>query len=54
MLAWVFGVELDLSGGGPLSPTRVNLLKKFGACKNSWEFYEKVIFGLILTIWIQI
>ena len=50
--AWVFGVEL--SGGGPLSPTCVNLLKKFGACKTSWEFYEKVIFGLISTVRIQI
>ena len=54
MLAWAFGVELGLSGGGPLSPTCVNLLKKFGACKTSWEFYEKVIFGLISTVRIQI
>ena len=54
MLAWVFGVELGLSGGGLLSPTRLNLLKKFGACKSLWEFYEKAIFGLILTVWIQI
>ena len=54
MLVWVFGVELGLSGGRPLSPTHVNLLKNFGTCKTSWEFYEKAIFGLILTIWIQI
>ena len=54
MLAWVFGVELELSGGGPLSLTHVNLLKKFGTYKTSWEFHEKVIFGLILTVWIQI
>ena len=51
MLAWVLG---GLSGGGPLSLTTVNLLKKFGACKTSWEFYEKAIFGLILTVRIQI
>ena len=54
MLAWVFGVELGLSGGGPLSTIPVNMLKKFGACKTSWEFYEKVIFRLILTVQIQI
>ena len=54
MLVWVFGVELELSGGELLSLTCVNLLKKFGACKTSWEFYEKVIFGLISTVWIQI
>ena len=54
MLLWVLGVELGLSGGGPLSPTRVNLLKKFGACKTSWEYYEKAIFGLISTVRIQI
>ena len=44
MLGWVFGVEIGLSGGGLLSPTCVNLLKKFGTCKTSWEFYENVIF----------
>ena len=54
MLACMFGVELGLSGGGPLSLTCVNLLKKFGACKTSWEYYEKAIFGLISTVWIQI
>ena len=54
MLAWVFGVKLGLSGGGPLSPTHVNLLKKFGACKTSWEYNEKAIFELISTVWIQI
>ena len=54
MLVWVFGVELGLSGGRPLSPTCVNLLKRFGACKTSWKFYEKVISGLILTVRIQI
>ena len=54
MLACVFGVELGFSGGGPLSPARLNLLKKFGACKTLWEFYEKVIFGLISTVQIQI
>ena len=54
MLAWVFGVELGLSGGGLFSPTHVNLLKNFGACKTLWEFYEKIIFGLILTVRIQI
>ena len=54
MLAWVFGVVLGLSGGGPLSLTCVNLLKKFGAYKTSWEFYEEVIFGLISTVQIQI
>ena len=52
MLAWVLGMELRLSGGG-LSPTHVNLLKKFGACKTSWEYYEKAIFGLISTVRIQ-
>ena len=54
MLAWVFGVELGLSGGGLLSLTPVNLLKKFGTCKILWEFYEKAIFGLISTVRIQI
>ena len=54
MLVWVFGVKPDLSGGGPLSLTCVNLLKKVGACKTSWEFYEKAIFGLISTVRIQI
>ena len=54
MLAWEFGVELGLSSGGPLSLTHVNLLKKFGACKTSREFYEKVIFRLISTVRIQI
>ena len=54
MLAWVFGVELGLSGGGPLSLTPVNLLKKFGACKTLWEFYEKAIFEHISPIQIQI
>ena len=54
MLAWVFGVELGLSGGRLLSLTPVNLLQKFGTCKTLWEFYEKAIFGLILTVQIQI
>ena len=54
MLVWVFGVELALSGGRPLSLTPADLLKKFGACKTSWEFYEKAILGLISTVQIQI
>ena len=46
MLAWVLGVELGLSGGGPLSPTRVNLLKKFGACKPRGNFMKRPFLGL--------
>ena len=42
------------SSGGLLILTLVNLPKKIGACKTSWEFSEKTIFGLILTVWIQI